>query len=229
MRVSIHQPNYIPWMGFFKKISMCDIFVFFDNVQMPMNKSFVSRNKILANKVPLWLTVPIKRKGKQQIREVEIADQMWIKKHLKTIEVSYNFSDYYEQIITNFITILNKKHKYISDLNIEIITTIWKILDDKPKKFIRASEMNLQTYGSESILEILEKLNTKVYITGSGEGTKRYLDVNAYKEKNIMVKFCPDDFPKYKQKDRTYIPNLSILDVLFNIGPQNTRKLLVKV
>ena len=80
MIVSIHQPNYLPWIGFFEKIYLSDIFVYFDNVQMPKNKSFVSRNKILFNKKSMWLTVPINKKGIQTINEVKIIDNYWKKK-----------------------------------------------------------------------------------------------------------------------------------------------------
>ena len=89
MRVSIHQPNYIPWIGYFEKIFLSDTFVFFDNVQMPMNKSLVSRNKILFQSKPMWLTIPTEKGGIKPIKEVKISDTKWKKKHLNTLYHAY--------------------------------------------------------------------------------------------------------------------------------------------
>ena len=226
MNVGIHQPNYLPWLGLFEKIDLSDIFVFYDNVQMPLNKSFVSRNAILANNKSLWLTVPIKRDGIKIINEVEISNQFWIKKHIKTIEHSYKFSQYFDEIMPIIYKTLNKEYKFISDLNIELIISLWKYLGGEEKNFIRASKMNLTNNNYESIIEILELCKTKTYISGQGKGSLRYLDENYFKGKNIDIKLCSSEFSIYKQRSFSFVPNLSIIDSLFNIGPLKTLGLI---
>ena len=83
--VSIHQPNYLPWLGYFRKVAVSDIFIFFDNVQMPGGKSFVSRNRIKTKNGLQWLSVPVYGKGKLPISSVLLADNKWKRKHLKTL------------------------------------------------------------------------------------------------------------------------------------------------
>jgi len=226
MNIGIHQPNYLPWLGLFEKIDLCDIFVFYDNVQMPLNKSFVTRNAILANNNSLWLTVPVKRDGIKIIKDVEIANKFWIDKHIKTIEHSYKFSKYFNDIMPIIQKILIRDYRYVSELNIELIMNLWKLLSAEKKQFIRASEMNLINNNYESILEILDLTEAKKYITGQGKGSMRYLDKEFFSKKGIDIKYCSSTFLEYKQRGSSFVPNLSIIDSLFNIGPEKTLNLI---
>ena len=106
MIISIHQPNYIPWIGYFEKIFLSDIFIFFDNVQMPKNKSFVSRSKLVNQNNAFWLTIPVKKKGLKTIAEAEIVNNFWKKKHLSTIQHAYGKSSFYNHNFNKFSKIL---------------------------------------------------------------------------------------------------------------------------
>ena len=91
--VAIHQPNYLPWLGYFRKIARSDVFVFFDNVQMPIGKSLVTRNKIRTAKGAQWLTVPTRRSSDgKPIAETSIVEGGWSRKHLKALEINYSGS-----------------------------------------------------------------------------------------------------------------------------------------
>ena len=107
--ITIHQPNYLPWAGFFHKAMLSDIFVIFDDVQYQKN-SFINRNKVKTSNGETWLTVPIKVKGKSRetlINEAEIDnEQRWRKKHLNTIKLNYSKSKYYARYIPFFEEIL---------------------------------------------------------------------------------------------------------------------------
>src|SRR3954465_564030 len=90
MIVGIHQPNYLPWLGYFRKVVKSDVFVFFDNVQMPMGKSFVTRNQVKTIAGPLWLTVPVKKHADPGlIRDARIVAGPWRRKHIGTLRSAY--------------------------------------------------------------------------------------------------------------------------------------------
>lgn len=225
MIVSVHQPNYLPWVGLFEKIFLSDIFVFFDNVQIPKNKSFVSRNKIFYNHKTIWLTVPIEKKGLQRIHKVKIVNDFWKKKHLNTIYHAYNkqifFADCFNQIKK---TLLNS-HNYLADLNIEIIKEILKMLNIRNVKIIRASQLPLTKDGAKSIPEILNLLNAKTYLSGSGTGSVRYLDNEEFKRMNIQLKFCNTKIKNYYPFYNEGNDIVSILDLLFCKGPKTISKI----
>ena len=86
MRLSIHQPDFFPWLGFFHKIFHSERFIVFDHVQAPRGKSWLTRNQIILNGEPRWLTLPSRKQGLQPIREVEINYETNFKtKHLGTL------------------------------------------------------------------------------------------------------------------------------------------------
>tara|TARA_X000000950_G_scaffold25208_1_gene27005 strand:- start:849 stop:1547 length:699 start_codon:yes stop_codon:yes gene_type:complete len=222
--VSIHQPNYLPWIGFFEKIYLSDIFVYFDNVQMPKNKSFVSRNKILFNKKSMWLTVPINKKGIQTINEVKIIDNYWKKKHLDTIYFAYKKEKYFEESFNKIKKVLLKDNVYIADLNIDIIEEILRILKIQNVKIIRASQLSLKQKGAESIFEILKTLNAKVYISGKGKGSLKYVNDETLKKYNIKLKFCNTNINRYTNLKAEGNEIFSILDLLFRKGVDDILK-----
>src|SRR5438477_6310656 len=99
MRLAIHQPNFFPWIGLFHKISCVDRFMFFDHVQAPQGKSWLSRNKILIDGEARWLTIPIKRNSGQRISEVAINySENFERKHLGTLRQAYGKSPHFEEV-----------------------------------------------------------------------------------------------------------------------------------
>ncbi len=224
MIVSIHQPNYVPWIGFFEKIYLSDIFIYFDNIQMPKNKSFVSRNKIYFNKKSVWLTVPINKKGVQNINEVKIIDNFWKKKHLNTIYHAYNKKNYFNESFNQIKNVLLKDEIYLANLNIEIIKEILKLLNIHNVKIIKASELPLKKQGAESIFEILNLLNAKVYLSGSGSGSSKYINQEVLKKFNIKLRYCNTKLEKYYSHQTEKIEIVSILDLLFCKGVNNILK-----
>ena len=224
MIVAIHQPNYIPWIGLFEKIYLSDIFVFYDNVQMPKNKSLVSRNKILSNNKSIWLTVPIEKKGFKSIANAKISDTLWQKKHLNTIHHAYRKHHYYNEVYKELTSIfIDTNYSYIADLNIKIINLILKLLEINKVKIYRASELNLQKEGADSIYEILEMLGAKTYLSGKGAGTERHMDYNKYEKMNIDVKYCITNINHYYPNHKDGDEILSILDLLFDQGAKNIK------
>ncbi|MFB5630895.1 MAG: WbqC family protein [Nitrosopumilaceae archaeon] len=214
--LGIHQPTYLPWLGFFKKMMQCDKFVFFDDVQIN-KKSFHNRNKIRTNTNWIYLTIPIIAGKNTKINEVKIDNtKNWAKKHEKSIIFNYAKAKYFEDYKKNIELIYGKKYDLLIDLDIEIIEFIMKQLQIKTKIF-RSSELDIQGQGSERILNICKELNTDVYISGT-VWAKEHLRLNDFSSNKINVKFQNFIHPKYKQCFEPFLPNMAAIDLLFNEG-----------
>lgn len=223
MIVSIHQPNYLPWLGYFHKIANSDIFVIFDDVQLSRGKDFVVRNLIKTKGGPKWLRVPVKDKNKMLlINQVKINNELdWSKKHLNSLKSNYQkapfFITYYEEIEE----ILSKKNEFLLELNLELIKFFMKILKIDTK-IIYSSELNVDTFGTEKILKIIQAVKGDKYLTGEGKGSQRYIEGkdDLFKNEGIKMLHQNFQFPYYSQLYDEFIPNLSICDMLFNIGAE---------
>lgn len=217
MRVAIHQPNYIPWIGYFYKMILCDIFIILDDVQYPKN-SFVNRNKIKTPTGPQWLTVPVKPSLGTLINAVDITTPGWNEKHIKTLTSFYTKARYFENYADKIFTILQKNFISLSELNIALIRQVVEWLEIKCQ-FILASQLNSKQASDNKLIELIQQVNGHTYI--SGAGGKHYQDENKFKHNNIHLKYYNFMPPQYPQLWGEFAPGLSILDLLFNCGPES--------
>lgn len=176
MIISIHQPQYLPWNGYFDKIKQSDIFVFLDDVQYKKNE-WQNRNKIKTKNGIQWITVPVLYKFGQKIKDIEINQTVrWADKHIKTIEQTYKCKDQDLWKILKNIILIN--HKYLSDLNCEIVECISNFLNLKTV-FYRSSKLGIEESDPDDrIIKIVEKLKGNLYIAGSGG--RNYMDLSKY-------------------------------------------------
>lgn len=219
--IAIRQPGYLPYLGFFKKIHTCDIFVYFDDVQYAI-RAWDNRNKIRHKQDTIWLTVPVKNPFKKKLNEVEIANNDWIPKHIAAIKSSYQNTPYFDNYWQDIEIIFQNKWKKLVDLNLALIEHFNKIFDIKTKT-IRSSELDVQGFSTLRLLNICKKLNADSYF--SGIMGKEYLDENLFKNEGIGVIYENFIHPKYSQIYDEFIPNLSIIDLLFNEG-ENSKTIL---
>ena len=153
MIISIHQPQYLPWDNFFKKIKKSDCFIFLDNVEFQKN-GLQNRNQIKTSNGPIWLTVPIKQKLGQKISDVEIDNSKdWKKKHWKTISENYNKSKHFDNFKGNFQNIFLSNWNNLSELNIKIILEILMILNIKTKIY-KASDLKVKGKSTELLVNL---------------------------------------------------------------------------
>lgn len=129
MRIAIHQPNYIPWCGYFSKIKQCDIFVFLDDVLISPGQSYVYRVLINSFHGPNWLSVPTHRFPNEEIRNVRFADDRWIQKHLSSLRTNYGRSPYFKEVFSYLEPIYNNPGINISEFNIRLIKKICEYLE----------------------------------------------------------------------------------------------------
>ncbi len=213
--ISIHQPGYLPWLGFFKKIQSSDIFVFLDDVQFEKN-GWHNRNKIITTEDSMWLTVPVHVKLGMHLNKVRIDySSNWIKKHEKSIEMNYNKSSFFKKYWPDFKKIYEKKYELLINLNLEIIKKSMEILNIKTETIL-SSSLDIKEKKSTRILQICKSLNASAYIAGTLG--KNYIDTNDFEKNSIDIIFQNFQHPTYSQKSKLFLPNMSIIDLLFNEG-----------
>lgn len=227
--VSIHQPNYLPWSGFFHKIALSDIYVVFDDVQLVRGKSFVIRTKIKTEKGTKWLTVPVKNKSSMlQIAEVKINNELnWKEKHWNSVRHNYAKTLFFSHYQKLFQDILSQKWDNLAEMNISVIKLILKILKIDTK-IVRSSNLGIKGSGTDKILDIIESVNANEYLTGEGEGSKKFVlnKEELFSDRGIKLKYQKFKHPVYSQLYGEFVPNLSICDMLFNIGAEKTLQTL---
>ena len=225
MRVAIHQPEHLPWLGFFHKMSMSDIFVLLDNVPYSKN-DFQSRNRIRTSGTKegwCWLTVPALTKGRfgQQINQVEInnANDAWKKKCWKSIRYNYSKARYFQEHQAFFRDLYSEKDwRKLVDLNVSIIKMLVQVLD-MDAELLLASDLGVSGSGTALLLKICRQLSADVYI--SGRFGKVYLDETKFLQQGIQVVYEDFQHPEYPQEYEPFIPNMSVIDLLFNCGDKS--------
>jgi len=221
MIVSIHQPEHLPWLGFFDKLSQAELFVLLDNVQY-RHKYFQNRNKIRSANGETWLNVPVLTKGRREqfISEVEIdnRESRWREKCLTSIAINYRKAPFFQRYNDFFQDLYNKEWRLLADLNEYIIRYITKELKLDVKLF-KASELQASGSGEKLILDICRELGATKYISGiSGiAGKDKEYEVEFTKE-GIGVVYQEFYHPIYRQLYEPFIPCMSIIDLLFNYG-----------
>ncbi len=230
MRVSIHQPQYIPWLGYFFKILHSDCFVLFDSVQYPRGKHFGNRNEIKTAQGAQWLTVPVQGRGDLlPYRELPIDNaQDWAKKHWRTLEHAYTKAPYWELYRADLHALyLEQMWHNIAELNQALLQFCFNALH-LDTKIVCASALDVERTGistDEYIFALLKRVGADSYISGQGAGSQRYIEPQAFAAQGIELWFYEFTAPHYAQLWGDFVPNLSVLDVLFQCG-ENSRELL---
>ena len=210
MKVAIHQPQYHPWINYYRKIARADIFVYLNDVQFQKN-GLQNRNKIKTSSGELWLTIPVQQSLDQKICNVKTQGYHWKKKHAKSITQNYKDSNSY--FYENFGEIYEDMTDNLFDTNrqiVEITKNIFKIKTE----IILQSDLSVRGNKSDLILNICKALNCTTYI--SGEGGKNYLDHQTFEENNIAIEVVKNISIKYPQyfPNMLFIPDLSALDFI---------------
>jgi hypothetical protein len=219
MILSIHQPQYLPWLGYFDKVDKSETFVFLDNVQFKKNE-WQNRNRIKTAAGNQWLTVPVFHKFPQRIDDVKINTTVpWGRKHLNALSTNYSKAPFYDEYMPFFQETYSREWDRLVDINIHTILFIAQAIGLSNKRFVNASEFNLQEGNTERLVDICKQLGGDVYLSGK-DGAK-YLDLSLFEKENIDVIFQDYTHPCYPQLFSEFEPNLSIIDLLFNCGPKS--------
>lgn len=215
--VAIHQPNYLPWLGYFYKMASCDTFVLLDNVLLS-KQSVTTRCQIKGKEGVRILPVPLATKG-CRINEAAICcDGKWQLKHWHSMEDAYRLSRYWNEYNPIFERVYRgTTWSSLSQLNVSLITTIEGMLG-LDIKIISSSELNVTASDkSGRIVEICKMLDADTYL--SGTGGRSYNDEEVFRRAGVELAYTDFEHPMYRQLWGDFVPNLSIVDLLFNEGP----------
>ncbi|GAB0058357.1 hypothetical protein SIID45300_02706 [Candidatus Magnetaquicoccaceae bacterium FCR-1] len=220
-KIAIMQPTYLPWIGYFALMDRVDGFVFLDTVQFE-RRSWQQRNRIKTPQGAIWLTVPVHNKGlrDQTICQVEIdLNRGFPSDHVRALELNYSKTPYFSKYMPEICAIITKSHTLLSDLTIELILFFQKSLEISVQT-IRST--NLVNVGKKAdlLVNLCKQLDATVYV--SPPGSRQYLeDSDAFMQENIKVVYHQYHHPQYTQKFGSFVPYLSIVDLLFNCGPDS--------
>lgn len=222
--VAILQPGFLPWLGFFDQMIRSDRFVYYDDVQFDKH-GWRNRNRIKAASGPAWLTVPVRHSGHhgQSIAETEIDHtRPWSQKMVRTIEQAYARSPHCRRYTQELGEVLcaEPKTTLLLDLDLRIIELMRRWLEiDTP--VVRASALGIEGGQSDRLVAICRHFGADRYL--SGNAAKSYLAQELFDAAGISVVWQDYQHPEYRQLHGAFIPYLSALDLVLNLGPDSPK------
>jgi hypothetical protein len=219
MNIVINQPCYLPWRGYFALIKRADIFVFYDDVQLPQGRSFQTRVQIKTRHGTKWLTVPIKRSGRisREILETQIHDENeWCRRHYAILKDSLSSTPYwhlYDPLVKGWF---DHKWSRLADLTIKTTVDITNSLNIKTR-FLKSSELGIKGGKTERLVDICKYLGATRYI--SPQGSVKYMRHELFEDIGVEVEYLDYDNTPYPQAFGPFDPFVTILDLLANVGP----------
>jgi len=231
MIVSISQPAYLPWLGYFNRIANSELAIVLDNVMLERSSKtrYTNRNKILTSSGPIWLTVPVVKAGAGQplINEAKIDHvQNWQEKHKRTIAYSYTKAPFLQQHISWIEDLYSRSWSHLAPLLNESTSSLLRELGIKTP-LLFSSQMHVQGSKSELILNLCCSVGATTYL--SGPFGRDYIDIDSFSEKGIRVVFDDYVHPTYPQQSNGFYSHMSVLDLLFNCGTSSMDVLYSKI
>jgi len=226
MIVAVHQPHYLPWLRYVDKIARSDLFVLLDDAQFAKN-GWQNRNKIKTPQGWTYLTVPVEDPFGKPIVEVRICNREgWRKKHWNALRTSYGRAPYFRRYADAFEAVYVREWGSLCDLNLHLLGVILEALGVRTR-LVRSSELGIPGRGTDRLVRICQALGAHGYLTGD-YAAQNHLDPELFRRAGIEVVGQNWRCPIYRQQfPRTgFIPDLSIVDLLFNEGSRALHVLL---
>lgn len=221
MIVSVHQPQYLPWLGYFDKIDKADVFVLLDNVQFKKNE-WQNRNKIKTAAGEQWLTVPVMYRFPQLINEVEVNNkERWQHKQQQAVISNYKKAPHWHALEAFFTELFQSQWQTISQLNIHVVRSLAKILGIETPLHIASEIGNFPEDPDERLIAITKHFGADTYLAGSGGHD--YMDMDKYDRNSIKVLFQDYKHPVYSQLFGDFLPYMSVIDLIFNNGGESLK------
>jgi hypothetical protein len=223
VRIAIIQSCYVPWRGFFDLIGRCDEYVIFDRAQF-VKRHWHNRNRIKTAAGPGWLTIPVISKGRfeQAIDEVEVAGP-WAEKHWRTVELAYRRAPFFAAVAPVVRGWYDKaaKENLLTEVNAIFLTEIAKLLRIGTR-IVRDTTYRASGAKTERLLAIARAAGADRYL--SGPSAKAYFDEQLFSDAGIAVEWMSyQGYVEYPQLHGSFEPAVSVLDLLFNVGPEAPR------
>ena len=220
----ILQPSYIPWLGYFEQMFRSDSFVYLDDVQYTKN-DWRNRNRIKNRTGWQWLTVPVTFKFGDSIRDAQIeSGSLWQRRQLQAIRMSYGRSSFFGLYFGELENILGKSHKFLVDLDLDMMTWVIERIGLARQIFFSSKIPGLSGDRQLRLVELCSHLGCDRFY--EGKSGQNYMDTELFKTHGITVEFQEYAHPYYTQlwlKEQGFISHLSVIDLLFNHGPDSLR------
>ena len=214
-KIAIHQPNYLPWLGYFYKIYQSDVFVFLDDAQFS-NKGMHNYTYIKTNNGSCRLKFPVQQRFGDKINEVRPKDELgWKDKHMAILKSNYSKAKYFTEVFNDYRQLISQDFNSISELNGSSIKFYAKKLGIKTK-FINSSELNINLSKEEKIIAICNVLGASVYY--SGKGAEAYQNEGNFCSNGIELIYSVFKPFNYQQLWGEFQANVSALDFFMNCG-----------
>jgi hypothetical protein len=221
--VVIYQSQYLPWKGYMDLINFADEFIIFDDVQYT-RRDWRNRNKIKTPHGIHWLTIPVKVKGKffQKIKDTEVSDPTWSDIHWRTIQFAYSKAPFFKKYKDIFEVLYTENtSKMLSEINHRFLTALCKILGIGTK-LSWSSDYHVIDGKTERLVDLCQKAKATEYLTGPA--AKDYIKEELFKKAGIKLKYM--DYSDYLEYPQLYPPfehKVSVIDLIFQIGPDAPR------
>ncbi|PKL52503.1 MAG: hypothetical protein CVV37_00960 [Nitrospira bacterium HGW-Nitrospira-1] len=229
MVIGILQPGYLPWLGFFEQMYRSDIFVIYDDVQYD-KEGWRNRNRIKTANGIQWLTVPVllKGSGSQMILDVRIDNKTnWRKKHLAAIRQNYSKARCFKDYIGIFEDVYERDWDLLVAIDMYFIQILAECLGIGHKNIVRSSTLNIQGDRIERLINICKFFGADIFYEGAAG--RNYIDEQDFLTRGVSVEFQDYQHPAYRQLYGDFMPNLSVIDLLFNHGTESLKIITGKV
>jgi hypothetical protein len=218
LRVAVLQSNYIPWKGYFDIAHDVDLFIFYDDRQFT-RRDWRNRNLIKAAAGPQWLTIPVGESTSRLICEVELSDPSWQAKHWRTLQQAYGrcahfhrYSSYFEEIY------LGRRWTNLSDLNQTLVRDISTEFLGIGTRFGDSREYPVTGHKLDRLLDLVVQSGATSYV--SGPAARDYIDPERFALAGVALEWKDyGGYPEYPQRFPPFEHRVSVLDLLFNVGP----------
>lgn len=216
MKVVVSQPMLFPWVGLLEQVRQADIFVHYDDVQLPIGRSFCSRVQVKTREGIKWLTVPVLRAEGQLIKEAIVDEsQRWRERARGLLERAYAQAPYQVEMLDIFDAVTALETSSICEISISSVERLADYFGLKTR-FLRSSQLNGSGSGTERLVAIIQELGGNTYVTG--HGARNYLDHEQFEHVGIRVEYMDYRRKSYPQRHGPFDPHLTSLDLVANTG-----------
>jgi hypothetical protein len=217
--VAIVQSNYIPWKGYFDLINLVDEFILLDDVQYT-RRDWRNRNRIKTANGAQWLTIPVETKGRyfQTISETVVSDPDWPAHHWRTLQHHFAAAPYFKAYWPRLEELYGALHeRYLSEINYRFITAICELLGI-PTKITWSMEYESSGQKTERLIGLCKQAGATAYL--SGPAARAYLDEALFDQEGVALHYMDySGYPEYPQLYPPFDHAVTMLDLLFNVGP----------
>ena len=218
MKVAIHQPQYLPWLGYVDKLDSADVFVILDTVQFKKHE-WQNRNRIRTKEGWQWLTVPIIDRFPERIDHVEVnARVAWSRKHCQALRLHYGKAPFWESVGPALLAILERPWPHLRDLNVAVLEFLCHHLGIATRRLL-ASSLPAREEPTDRLIDLCRAVGGTEYL--SGETGPEYMDLGRFAQTGLAVSAQAYQHPAYRQQYTPFVSHLSVVDLLLNCGPES--------